>query len=202
MSNGPLGTFDNAYNCALRESTNEAFDRYLELGPGVVDHLLSIKTGAHHVAPPGGSTQGMSESRGALIGCAAVAYPPEFVAAFLDDRWGEDGAVLRALALTDDSAVRDLLRRSLLQAQEYSARLEAAVGLRRFGDNDSITALRRALNDTEKVVVNQVIISLAAIADIDALPDLITIRDQYVDSFLAAVCSEAIEDILARGSIT
>jgi hypothetical protein len=51
----------------LREGSQEAFDRYLAIGPATVDHLRALKTDGRVVVPTTGFGRDWAESRYALF---------------------------------------------------------------------------------------------------------------------------------------
>jgi len=167
---------DDAYTAAIREGPGPAFDRYLDLGPTVVDHVRAIRADDHHVQPPSGFPRTFVEHASFLLADVAARYPQEFLAAFVDERWDDDSDVVTALAYTDDPTVPPRLARVLRTGSRF-ARVSSAVGLGRFDDPEAVAALLGALDDPEYLVIFHAIASLGDVGGPAAIPVLMEVLD-------------------------
>ena len=164
---GAVSDVEDRFRAAVTTADRRSLERWAATGSDGVDMIRRKLSGpsAQPIAIP---DRAFLDGLAAAIAAIAEAAPHDFLTAFMDDEWAENGLVCIGLGRIDDpEATRRLVR--AMVSWSWTTRVDAVIGLGRRPDPRATAALVEALDDPDYLVRYHAFRSLTASGDDTAL---------------------------------
>jgi HEAT repeat protein len=143
---------DVLFTAAIVEGTDEAIAAWIGAGPGSVHRLHQELARERRIdLPEGISQRGLLDNLTWASHEVARAFPDDFLAAFVDERWDENPFVCSGLGAIHRPEVTERLMR-ILRSKDHWLRIDAAVALRGHQHPELKAGLVAALDDPDYLV--------------------------------------------------